>query len=147
MEWTKLLEESLPINCALVQVNLPGSFDGWGTTSLEEDAKGIDLLFKYLSEEFNIKHIAMIGHSTGCQNIVTWSKYKGKESPCNVVGAVLKGGVSDRQALGNFPEVKALLQEAQQKLDAGADKNTILSQKFFGAPMSIYRLHRCPLHT
>jgi hypothetical protein len=50
---------------SLVQVQLESSFNGYGTTNLQTDAKHLDTLVDYLKTQREKTRIVFLGHSTG----------------------------------------------------------------------------------
>lgn len=50
---------------SLVQVQLESSFNGYGTTNLQADAKQLDTLVDYLKTQRAKTRIVFLGHSTG----------------------------------------------------------------------------------
>lgn len=81
----------------VVQPVLASSYTGWGVASLDEDVKDIDALLDNLSAERNITQVVLLGHSTGCQDVV---KYLAIGANVGMVAAaVLQAPVSDREAI------------------------------------------------
>lgn len=58
----KTLEQ---IGWSLIQVQLQSSYDGYGTSNLQNDTRQLDSLVDYLLKEKKKKKIVFIGHSTG----------------------------------------------------------------------------------
>jgi len=81
----------------VVQPVLQSSYRGWGTGSLDEDVEDIDRLLSYLSSHRGIFEVALLGHSTGCQDVVRYLAV-GKHSSM-VKAVILQAPVSDREAL------------------------------------------------
>jgi pimeloyl-ACP methyl ester carboxylesterase len=72
------------------------------------------------------RKVALMGHSTGCQDALEYLVGQGGEERAQVAGVILQGGVSDREAwtemLGSATEKQelgALLSEARRMIDAG----------------------------
>ena len=59
---------------ALVQPIISSSYAGYGTGSLDRDAEELGVLLRYLVRERGATSFALIGHSTGCQDIVQFMK-------------------------------------------------------------------------
>jgi len=82
----------------VVQPVLSSSYSGWGTASLDADAAEIDGLLEYLKEHRGLREFVILGHSTGCQDVVRYLQVGGKHVG-DVKGAILQAPVSDREAL------------------------------------------------
>jgi len=81
----------------VVQPMLSSSYRGWGTGSLDEDAAELDKLLAHLNKERGIMEVALLGHSTGCQDVVRYLAV-GKYTAL-VRAVILQAPVSDREAL------------------------------------------------
>uniref|UniRef100_A0A7S4SG09 Phosphoribulokinase/uridine kinase domain-containing protein n=1 Tax=Alexandrium monilatum TaxID=311494 RepID=A0A7S4SG09_9DINO len=81
----------------VVQPVLSSSYSGWGLASLEQDAEEIDRLLDFLTAERGLAEFALLGHSTGCQDIVHYLR-RGRRAS-DVIAAILQAPVSDREAL------------------------------------------------
>ena len=55
---------------SLVQTLLSSSHQGYGTSSLNQDAEELTALAQFLASQFGCEKYALIGHSTGCQDSV-----------------------------------------------------------------------------
>lgn len=89
----KYLEEQLGFS--LIQVMLTSSHMGYGISSLQEDVKELDILFTFLREERAKARLFFIGHSTGCQDAISFASHGRNRAA--VQGIVLQGPVSDRE--------------------------------------------------
>lgn len=85
-----------PEGWRVIQPLLQSSYSGWGIGSLDEDASDIDCLLKCLVTERGVKEVVLLGHSTGCQDVVTFLE---KHPNKRIKGAILQAPVSDREAL------------------------------------------------
>lgn len=81
---------------SLVQPILSSSYTGFGHGSLDRDVQELDELLDYLIQFRGCERVALVGHSTGCQDIVHYLKH-GKLQD-RVVLAVLQAPVSDRES-------------------------------------------------
>lgn len=116
---SKLYEHFTSKNLFFIQPQLR-SFPNFGLKSLNDDIQDIKDLIKF----YNLKKIILIGHSTGCQDIMyILSK--------NVIFAILQGPVSDREILINntfiFNENKGIINNIDQ--NNSDDKSCIDSMK------------------
>lgn len=80
---------------SLIQVMLSSSNIGYGTSSLLQDTQELDILLAFLREERAKTRLFVIGHSTGCQQIIFHSHHGQHKSA--VQGIILQGPVSDRE--------------------------------------------------
>lgn len=119
----------------VVEVLTTSSFGGWGTGSLKRDADEVEKAVEYLREKLeaggleNKQKIVLLGHSTGCQDIMY---YLTKGTRAKVDGVVLQAGVSDRDAtVINVGEQKwkQKVDEAQKMVDEGKG-DVVLSGEF-----------------
>lgn len=82
-------------NISLIQPILPSSYHGFGHSSIHEDAKHLDILLRCINSKLRITKVVILGHSTGCQDIMAYaSSYQCPDGMA--VGAILQGPVSDR---------------------------------------------------
>lgn len=111
----------------LVQPLLTSSYGGFGISSLDTDANEILELLRYLGAKRGFTKFVLIGHSTGCQDIVHFfRKHGGTPEAAAVHGAVLQGPVSDREAMrskfaedGDPSVSKEVLSEAAKMIRDG----------------------------
>lgn len=102
----------------VVQPVLSSSYRGWGTGSLDEDADEIDTLLAFLNKRRGVKNVVLLGHSTGCQDVIRYLKVGRLKSM--VSAAVLQAPVSDREAASlNTEETVAI--KLQNFKDMAAD--------------------------
>lgn len=154
VHYPKAIAASLPPNWVLAEVLLSSSYKGWATGSLKRDAKELGECVKYFKQLRPGAKIVLMGHSTGCQDIMEYLVGKGKESRDSIDGAILQAGVSDREAWDSMaasdPELKQTLQELMVKskklIDEGNEKEVVPLQgnavaKLFGAHITAYRLN------
>jgi pimeloyl-ACP methyl ester carboxylesterase len=126
-----------------VQPLLRGSYCQFGTGGLDNDVEDLSSLVSFLRDHRGAKHIALLGHSTGCQISVRFLATDGtgaaEELRAMVVLAVLQAPVSDREAgplAGVGPEV---ITEARALADAGKG-SSIISHALYGfIPLSAQR--------
>ena len=95
---------------ALMEVQLSSSGTGWGTSNLHEDANELSKAVQYVrdrtkcacpnnSEAESYGNIVLMGHSTGCQSVLTYLSQNFNEHRAPVQGIVLQAAVSDREGL------------------------------------------------
>lgn len=137
----------------LIQTLISSSYDGWGTGSLERDAKELSLLVKYLRSERGgyRKNIVLMGHLTGCQDAMQYLTKLCKNSDISedilLDGAILQAPVSDREAvvqyMGGVNNLEPLLNICQNEYISKGKSQHVLPQKFsfFNTPMTAYRFN------
>ncbi|KAF1808320.1 siderophore biosynthesis lipase/esteras-like protein [Eremomyces bilateralis CBS 781.70] len=99
------LAHSLPPTWRLTEVQLSSTRDGWGLSSLSKDADELAACISYLRAARAAPKIALMGHSTGCQDIMYYLTRGRHAERGRVEGAVLQAPVSDREGLvDDLPE-------------------------------------------
>jgi pimeloyl-ACP methyl ester carboxylesterase len=147
------IAQSLPPTWRISEVLISSSYSGWGTGSLARDAEELGECVTYFKKLRPGKKVVIMGHSTGCQDIMEY--VVGTDCECREAldGIILQGGVSDREAWEEYSKedgMKGYLEEAIKKskemVDAGKgediispEENTILKE--MGGPMSAYRAY------
>lgn len=134
----------LPPAWSLAQPILSSSYIGWGSSSLQRDAKELSKCVSYF-RGIKTGKIVLLGHSTGCQDVMEYLVGPGHETYAPIDGGILQAPVSDREAIVATmdPEVyKGSCEFAQKMVDAG-DGDEILPSKvtesFFPGPISARR--------
>ncbi|KAF2126757.1 DUF1749-domain-containing protein [Dothidotthia symphoricarpi CBS 119687] len=93
---------ALPPTWSLCEVLLSSSYTGWGVGSLARDAMELGECVAYFKQRRGGGKVVIMGHSTGCQDIMEYLVGEGKEGRPRVEGVVMQGGVSDREAWGDY---------------------------------------------
>lgn len=128
---------------SVIQIEFTSSHSGWGTGSLVRDSKEIHQLVGYL-KSIGKKEIGIMGHSTGCQNVMHYFSKSGND---DVDFGILQAPVSDRVSAGESlkeEEVAASLQLAKDLIASGKSKEIMPTQytkHFFNVPINAYRWH------
>jgi pimeloyl-ACP methyl ester carboxylesterase len=99
VSYPTILSQNLPSGWALAQVLLLSSYDGWGTRSLQKDVKELAQCVEYFRKLNPSGKIAIMGHSTGCQDVMEYVVGQGREARPSIDGAILQAPVSDREVL------------------------------------------------
>ncbi|KAH6718827.1 hypothetical protein BKA61DRAFT_629670 [Leptodontidium sp. MPI-SDFR-AT-0119] len=143
--YTTPLSSSLPPTWTLAQVHLSSSYTGWGTSNLQKDAAELSKCVTYF-RGIKTGKIVLMGHSTGCQDIIEYLTGSGHAPRAKIDGGILQGPVSDRQAIeiGLDPALYAGSCETAKAMIQAGDGDEILPSKtmksFFGpAPVSAKR--------
>ena len=106
------------VGVALLQPILRSSYFGYGTATLAQDAADIAQLVAYLQSSMKKSKFFLMGHSTGCQDIL-WLLRDDQQRTANALirGCILQGPVSDREWLRHSmgaTEIEKLIQKAQE---------------------------------
>ncbi|TVY90362.1 UPF0613 protein [Lachnellula willkommii] len=139
--YTSTIAEALPPTWSIAQAILSSSYTGWGTSSLQKDAKELSKCVAYFRTIKSGK-IVLIGNSTGCQDIMEYLTGAGHEDRAPIDGGIIQGPVSDREAMVTAmdPKVyKSLCAAAQAMVDTGNGAEILPTNSFFDCPVSAFR--------
>ncbi|KAK8791123.1 hypothetical protein WA158_005754 [Blastocystis sp. Blastoise] len=125
------------LNLTFVQPMLRSSYLQYGITSLQTDCEDLDELMIVLSEEYHFQKFFLMGHSTGCQDIVYFLKHSSVLDKVKVEAICLQGAVSDREWMNEDPNTSKWRQWCEDHKSQGMD--TLLPREADIAPISIYR--------
>ncbi|XP_008786931.2 UPF0613 protein PB24D3.06c-like [Phoenix dactylifera] len=125
---------------SLVQPLLSSSYVGYGTSSLEEDSLEIDQLIGYLINKENSEGVVLLGHSTGCQDIVHYMRTNFAFSRA-VRGVILQAPVSDREYRATLPETAVMIDLAAKMISEGRGMELMPREANPDAPITAYRYH------
>lgn len=125
---------------SLVQPLLTSSYIGYGTSSLEQDALELDQLIGYLINKENSEGVVLLGHSTGCQDIVHYMRSNLAYSIA-VRGAILQAPVSDREYRATLPETAEMIDLALNMIHEGRAMELMPMKANPDAPITAYRFH------
>ncbi|KAF3047096.1 hypothetical protein E8E12_011198 [Didymella heteroderae] len=151
VQYPSTIAKTLKPDWSIAEVLLSSSYRGWGTSSLQKDAKELAQCVEYFRKLRPGKTVVLMGHSTGCQDIMEYLVGKGHDSRPPINGAILQGGVSDREAwaflLSSQEEKQScanVLAEAQRLIKEGKGREIVprennIVQKELGAAISAYR--------
>ncbi|XP_010546831.1 PREDICTED: UPF0613 protein PB24D3.06c isoform X2 [Tarenaya hassleriana] len=125
---------------SLVQLLMSSSYSGYGTSSLKQDAQEIDQLVSHLINKENSEGVVLLGHSTGCQDIV---HYMQTNAACSraVRAAILQAPVSDREYKATLPETAAMIDLAATMIKEGRAEELMPGEADPSAPITAYRYH------
>ncbi|CAO2821889.1 unnamed protein product [Amaranthus hypochondriacus] len=125
---------------SLVQVLLSSSYKAYGTSSLEQDAMELDQLISHLINKENSNGVVLLGHSTGCQDIV---HYMCTNAACSRVvrAAILQAPVSDREYRATLPESAEMIDLASKMISEGKGSDLMPWEANAEAPITAYRFH------
>ncbi|KAF2015012.1 DUF1749-domain-containing protein [Aaosphaeria arxii CBS 175.79] len=152
--YVPVLASSLPPEWSLATVLLSSSYSGWATSSLASDADELAAAVAYFQglEGRQGGKVVLMGHSTGCQDVVAYHVLPSSSPRPKVDGIILQGGVSDRQAwedmLNEDPSKKAefdaVAKKAREWVEAGRGDDVLpregnVFSEVFEAGVSAYR--------
>jgi pimeloyl-ACP methyl ester carboxylesterase len=127
------------IGWCTIQIVLSSSYQAYGFSSLDRDAEEIAMLLEHLSHTTGLEKTFLLGHSTGCQDILRYLR-GGMGNTHNVIGVMLQGAISDRDYLRTtLPNWRTLLEQAKEAI-ANGDGDTLSSDLINGAPMTFNRI-------
>lgn len=125
---------------SLVQFLFSSSYSGYGTSSLKQDALELDQLINYLINKEDSEGVVLVGHSTGCQDIVYYLR---TNSACSraVRAAVLQAPVSDREYQATLPQTASMIDLASKMISEGQGSELMPWEANPHAPITAYRYH------
>jgi len=144
VQYPTTISDRLPPGWSLVQVLLSSSNGGWGTASLQQDVAELAKCVEYFRKIRN-GFIVIMGHSTGCQDVMEYLTGQGHESRPPIDGAILQAPVSDREALRKelSPEMyDKCVTMAQEMISVGKGEDMMPASEIqnpFGAPVCARR--------
>ncbi|CAI0560015.1 unnamed protein product [Linum tenue] len=125
---------------SLVQFLMSSSYSGFGTSSLKQDATELDQLISYFINKEDSEGVILLGHSTGCQDIVHY--LRSNAACCRAVrGAILQAPVSDREYKATLPETAAMIDLASSMIAEGKGSELMPREADPCAPITAYRYH------
>lgn len=125
---------------SLVQLLLSSSHSGYGTSSLKQDAMELDQLISYLINKEDSEGVVLLGHSTGCQDIVYYMRTNAACSRA-VRAAILQAPVSDREYKATLPETAAFIDLASTMISEGRGSELMPREADEQSPMTAYRYY------
>ena len=93
------LHSKLPASYTLVHPLLSSCYTGWGISSLDQDVKEIAPCVEYFKMSRPGGKIVLMGHSTGCQDVMHYLTSPPAHERPMIDGAILQAPVSDREAI------------------------------------------------
>lgn len=132
---------------SVIQPVLRSSYQGWGTSSLDQDVRDLSRLVTYIRNQPGRVKVVLGGHSTGCQDTL---KYLSSDltGDCAIDGGILQAGVSDVEAMNLLlgpGELERLCNEIHDEYLTQGRENEILPPKFrkiaFNTPITAARFY------
>ena len=135
----KLQDVCFENNWSLVQPILSSSYLGFGNGSLNRDTEELVELMNYLNVHRGANQIALVGHSTGCQNSIHFLKHCKDEALLSMLKlVVLQAPVSDREGPMEEPEYEQNIKIAKDLVSKGKGKE-MMPRSAFWAPITASR--------
>lgn len=138
------LAQQLPSDWSLAQVIIRSSYNGWGSGSLERDAKDLAQCVSYFRKNKpDGGRIVYMGHSTGCQDLMEYLTGKGCAERPIIDGAILQAPVSDREALKDDMDeetIEKILSTSREWIDGGHGNDVLpesVDVKYFGKASTV----------
>ncbi len=145
VSYPSILSQHLPPNWTLTQIVLSSSYSGWGTSSVIRDAWEIAQCVQYFQSLRPGRKVVLMGHSTGCQDIMEYVVGEENADRPRVQGAILQAPVSDREVLiQELPEgvYETSVKLAEEWVEQGRGEDVLpesATRGFFGGPVSARR--------
>jgi pimeloyl-ACP methyl ester carboxylesterase len=140
------IAKALPPDWVIVQVLLSSAKTGWGTSSLKQDAAELALCVDYLQDvRKGTGKTVIMGHSTGCQDVMKYLSGPDHETRPRVEGAIIQASVSDREALVEMlaeGQYESSVAAAKAMVAAGKGEEILPSEEthgFFNCPVTARR--------
>ncbi|XP_059311890.1 UPF0613 protein PB24D3.06c [Lycium barbarum] len=125
---------------SLVQFLLSSSYSGYGTSSLRQDAMELDQLISYLINKEDSEGVVLLGHSTGCQDIVYYMRTNAACSRA-VRAAILQAPASDREYKATLPDTASMIDLASNMISEGRESELMPREANPDAPITAFRYH------
>lgn len=135
----------------VVEALIRSSYLGFGTGSLNRDCFDLSMLVKFLRQKRGRadSKVILMGHSTGCQDVMQYItkfiKERANEPLIALNACILQAPVSDREAIindSNVTEINELLKLSKEYIEKGMGEEMLplRSQKYtFGSPVNANR--------
>ena len=142
--YTDTISDALPQTWSLAQVHLTSSYTGWGTSTLQRDAVELAKCVSYFRTIKSGK-IVLMGHSTGCQDVMEYLTGTGRENRPTVDGGIIQAPASDREAIVMEMDpdhyLHSIAVATKMTEDGGADEilPSVELNGFFPCPVSAKR--------
>ena len=140
--YTPSLAQNLQNYC-LAELLISSSYTGFGTSSLSQDVVEIAQCVKYFRQLRPDGKIVLMGHSTGCQDVMHYLISPGQRP--KIDGAIMQASISDREAIDMLADPKDLIRGvalAQSYAREGKEDDVLpgeVTNMMFPAPMSAKR--------
>ncbi|KAH6816493.1 alpha/beta-Hydrolases superfamily protein, partial [Perilla frutescens var. frutescens] len=104
------------------------------------DAMELDQLISYLINKEDSNGVILLGHSTGCQDIVFY--LRSSHAACSrAVHAAILQVLSEREYLATLPETGSMIELASTMINEGRPSDLMPRKAHPDAPITAYRYH------
>ncbi|KAF9364022.1 hypothetical protein BGX34_002741 [Mortierella sp. NVP85] len=124
---------------SLIQVMLSSSHMGYGISSLQDDVRELDVLFTFLREERAKTRLFIVGHSTGCQDAISYAIYG--QHRAAIQGIILQGPVSDREFMASSIDMYGKYLRVAQRMINDGKAQELMVREVDVAPVTAYRFN------
>ncbi|KAK0621384.1 duf1749 domain-containing protein [Bombardia bombarda] len=138
--------EASKANWSVFEVRLSSAYSGFGFGSLMRDVEEISYFVAYLRNQLDKTKAVLLGHSTGCQDCLEYSKHWANVD--HVDGFILQGPVSDREStalLMDKAEMDESVAHAAKMIAEGREDEfmppDLLPVEYSTNPITAYRWH------
>ncbi|WMV10395.1 hypothetical protein MTR67_003780 [Solanum verrucosum] len=104
------------------------------------DAMELDQLISYLINKEDSEGVVLLGHSTGCQDIVYYMRTNAACSRA-VRAAILQAPVSDREYKATLPDTASMIDLASNMISEGRESELMPREANPDAPITAFRYH------
>lgn len=139
--YTTSISDSLDSSWSLAEIIISSSYTGWGISSLQEDVREISKCVEYF-RRLKKGLIVLMGHSTGCQDIMEYLTGRGHLNRALIDGAIIQAPVSDREYIISKLDSQVY---AKSCLDAKAMIEDGRSHEILPTCEDIKKLFNCPI--
>jgi len=144
VQYPSTIAPALPQGWSLAEVLLSSSYNGFGTASLKTDVSELSKCVSYFRQIGKTGKIVLMGHSTGCQDVLEYLVGSGASDRAKINGGILQGGVSDREALAEMsPNLEQTVEEVRKLVEEGKGEDALgmkFTQGIYGvAPVTARR--------
>jgi hypothetical protein len=142
--YTSELADALPPSWTLAQAILSSSYTGWGISSLQKDVEELSECVTYF-RSIKPGKIILMGHSTGCQDVLEYLTGPGHENRKPIDGGIIQAAVSDRESFFTTMDpdiIRSACAKAQSMVDDGDEDEILPSadiENLFPCPISAKR--------
>ncbi|KAF3657476.1 hypothetical protein FXO38_13671 [Capsicum annuum] len=114
------------------------SSGGFTRGSQKLDATELDQLISYLINKEDSEGVVLLGHSTGCQDIVYYMRTNAACSRA-VRAAILQAPVSDREYKATLPDTASMIDLASNMISEGRESELMPREANPDAPITAFR--------
>ncbi len=132
---------------SVFELRMSSSFYSYGIKRLADDVADLSALVKHLREQLGRQKIVFLGHSTGCQDSMSYAKAAKDGASPAIDGYILQGPVSDRECIVPHMkpgELERMLTVTERMIREGRENAIVPAEdvaEMIDLPHTAYRLH------